>query len=188
MPFSSHSLVFACFNVASSAIIFRYYNAWQVSSLDGAERDGAQPSRQAAVVWRERSRGRVTWSGRPGPWPPPWTQGIAPLQPWRARAARRCGVPTRLRRVARRRAGPARPRIDYDQADDHDQDFVGVDEARDKDWRNFQLPKNNPVTFLTHTRTSRANNRRWTPHRPPDYNARHLNTYSSSTKLSRQSS
>ena len=32
-----------------------------------------------------------------------------------APAARRCGVPTRLRRVARRRAGPARPRIDYDQ-------------------------------------------------------------------------
>ena len=41
--------------------------------------------------------------GRPGPWPPPWAQGIAPLQPWRARAARRSGVPTRLRRVARRR-------------------------------------------------------------------------------------
>jgi hypothetical protein len=37
-----------------------------------------------------------------------------------------CGVPTRLRRVARRRTGPARPRIDDDQ------DFVGFDEARDK--------------------------------------------------------
>ena len=108
--------------------------------------------------------------------PPPRAQGIAPLQPWRALTARRsgvptrlrrvarrrrpaftavriprrmarpfewatrhsrvgtdrfgtgpvgtgCGVPTRLRRVARRRAGPARPRIDDDQA------FVGFDKA-----------------------------------------------------------
>ena len=78
-------------------------------------------------------------------------KGLRPLQPWRARAPRRCGVPTRLRRVARQRAGPARPRIDDDQA------FVGFDETRDKvrDQAlegNFQLPKNyNPVTILTHT-------------------------------------
>ena len=32
-----------------------------------------------------------------------------PRLPWWTRAARRCGVPPRLRRVARRRAGPARP-------------------------------------------------------------------------------
>ena len=149
-----------------------------------------QISRLQRVAGVEPGRAGARWGANP--WPPRQRLAGATTNfacvACRTRVARRCGVPTRLRRVARRRAGPPRPRIDYDQADDHDQDFVGVDEARDKDWRNFQLPKNNPVTFLTHTRTSRANNRRWTPHRPPDYNARHLNTYSSSTKLSRQSS
>ena len=53
--------------------------------------------------------------GRPGPWPPPWAQGIAPLQPWRARAARRCRVPTRLRRVAPAAAAGVHSRANPDR-------------------------------------------------------------------------
>jgi len=118
-------------------VFLRVNNAWQSSNL-GPERGGAQPSRQAAVVWREHFRGRVMRSKAVRPLaaaPAPhgattnfacvaWrargvrmrAQGVAPLQPWRALTARHSEVPPRLRRGARRRAGPARPylRIDYD--------------------------------------------------------------------------
>ena len=50
-------------------VFLRVNNAWQGSNL-GPERGGAQPSRQAAVVWREQFRGRVMRKGRPGTWPP----------------------------------------------------------------------------------------------------------------------
>ena len=111
-------------------VFLRVNNAWQGSNL-GPERGGAQPSRQAAVVWREHFRGRVMRSKAVRPLaaaPAPhgattnfacvaWrargvrmrAQGIAPLQPWRALTARHSEVPPRLRRGARRRAGPARP-------------------------------------------------------------------------------
>ena len=41
-----------------------------------------------AIPWQRHAE---PVAGRPGPWPPPWTQGIAPLQPWRADAVRRNG-------------------------------------------------------------------------------------------------
>jgi len=76
------------------------------------------------------------------------SQGIAPLQPWRTRGARRSEVPTRLRRVARRRAGPARPnRLRLRLR-------LGLRPC----WVRRSLktasnsPHNNHVTFLTHTR------------------------------------
>ena len=82
-----------------------------VTGVDVSTLRRAGPSRAVAAFWRERSCGGVLRSevGRPGPWPPPRAQGIAPLQPWRTRAVRHSGIPTRLRRVARRRAGLARP-------------------------------------------------------------------------------
>ena len=147
-------------------VFLRVNNAWQGSNL-GPERGGAQPSRQAAVVWREHFRGRVMRSKAVRPLaaaPAPhgattnfacvaWrargvrmrAQGIAPLQPWRALTARHSEVPPRLRRGARRRAGPARPylRIDYDQ------DFAGFDDARDEALEDsFQLPPQKTILSL----------------------------------------
>ena len=64
MPFSSHSLVFACFNVASSAIIFRYYNAWRFGSgRCGARWGAAVPASRCLAGDPWQSRG---WAVRPG--------------------------------------------------------------------------------------------------------------------------
>ena len=80
-----------------------------------SERDASDLGDAAIIIWNFCSRLQYTLGdhappagsrkrggqalGRRG------VQGISPLQLWRTRGASECGVPTRLRRVARRRAG-----------------------------------------------------------------------------------
>ena len=90
---------------------FRVSRCCGVSASDRTRRGGAQPFRQAAVVWRERSRGRVM--RRPGPWPPRQrlTAPLQTLPALRSRCATRpnavardCAPPT----VADARGAPQR--------------------------------------------------------------------------------
>ena len=142
-------------------VFLRVNNAWQDSNL-GPERGGAQPSRQAAVVWREQFRGRVMRSKavRPlaaAPAPHGATTNFACVA-WRARGASECGRkglhPSSHGGHSRRATAKYHPgydgvpggaqglralRIDYDQ--NYDQDFVGFDDARDEALEDsFQLP------------------------------------------------
>ena len=143
-------------------VFLRVNNAWQGSNL-GPERGGAQPSRQAAVVWREQFRGRVMRSKavRPlaaAPAPHGATTNFACVA-WRARAAhpsagaRDCAPPAAAEYqpgydgLPGGAQGLRARHVDYDQDDDFELDFVGFDEARDS---NFQLPKTTTLSRSRH--------------------------------------
>jgi hypothetical protein len=153
---------------------FRVSRCCGVSASDRTRRGGAQPFRQAAVVWRERSRGRVM--RRPGPWPPRQrlTAPLQTLPALRSRCATRpnavardCAPPT----VADARGAPQRStnpattgcpaarRACAPFASIAIRTSLGSTKLATrllKATSSPPPPKNNtPVTFLTHTHAAR---------------------------------